>query len=540
MIIMQGRGVSAGIAGGKLHYLRQADEAVAKACTVDFAGERERLMAALEQTASQLRELAENARHSAGEEAAALFEAHALLALDEDFTAGVLSLMTRESCSAAWAVRQEGGRIADDFAAMDDPYLRERAADIRDVSARIVRNLLGTGEQAAPAGEPVIIAAEDLAPSQTIRLDSKSVLAFVTRRGSANSHTAILARTMGIPAVCGLSDLSPEQDGRFAVVDGTSGRVTLSPDEAALAQFRSVLEAQRAQRDLCQAMRGLPDEAPDGRRIDLCCNIASPEDVPLVLENDGRGVGLMRSEFLFLASDTLPDEETQYRAYRKVAEAMQGRRVVIRTMDVGADKQSAALKMTAEENPALGMRGVRVSLNSPEAFRVQLRALYRASAHGRVAIMFPMITSVWEVQACKRLCREVMAELEAEGTPFCRETELGVMIETPAAVLTADALAREVDFFSVGTNDLTQYTLACDRQAEGMERFFDPQHPAVLLSVRMAAEAAHRAGIWIGVCGELAAEPSLLPAFLDMGVEELSVSPAMVLPLRAALRGQNE
>lgn len=538
MIIMQGRGVSAGIAGGRLRFLSGSNDSLIRKTAEDPAQQRRLLETALAQTEAQLQEMADDVRASVGEEAAVLLETHALLLRDEDFLDGVQALLAREGCTAAWAVQQEGERIAETFASMDDAYLRERAADIRDVSARLVRNLLGQREETVQTEEPVIIAADDLAPSQTIRLDRRYVLAFVTRRGSANSHTAILARTLGIPAVCGLGDaLRPEQDGLFAMVDGTKGRVTLEPDEEMVASLNAALEEQNAYHKACQAVRGLPDENLAGQHLSLCCNIASPEDTDAVLANDGGGVGLMRSEFLFLASDVLPDEETQYLAYRQVAERLQGKRVVIRTLDIGADKQLTALRLRPEENPALGMRGVRVSLAHPTLFHTQLRALYRASAHGRIAILLPMIASVWEVRACKRLCREVMAELNAQGIPFSAEMEIGIMIETPASVLMAQELAEEVDFFSVGTNDLTQYTLACDRQTEGMERFFDARHPAVLKAIGMAVEAARRAGIWVGVCGDLAADAALLPTFLDMGVEELSVPPAMVLPLRAALRG---
>ena len=342
---------------------------------------------------------------------------------------------------------------------------------------------------------------------------------------------------MGIPAVCGLGEaLKAEYAGRLAYVDGETGSVVLEPDEMTLAAMREKLARQQEMNALYQTMKGQEDVTLDGRRIDVCCNIGSPEDVAAVLANDGQGIGLFRSEFLYLAAEDFPSEETQFRAYRRVAAAMDGKRVIIRTLDIGADKQVRYLEMKKEENPALGVRAIRICLNRPEVFRTQLRALYRASAYGRIAIMFPMITSVWEVRECRRACQKVMAELEKEGIPFNRGTELGIMIETPASVLVAQELAREVDFFSVGTNDLTQYTLACDRQANDLGKFFDPHHPAVLRAVKMAADAAHQAGIWIGVCGELGADVSMLPTFLAMGIDELSVSPAAVLPLRAAIR----
>jgi len=379
--------------------------------------------------------------------------------------------------------------------------------------------------------------ADDLAPSETIQLDKSKILGFATQGGSSNSHTAILARTMGIPAICGLgSALKADYSGRMAYMDGETGCIYLEPDELTLLTLKEKMDKQEERRQLLLSMRGQEDVTLDGKQVNVYCNIGSPDDVTAVLANDGQGIGLFRSEFLYLAANDYPSEEEQFQAYKSVVSAMNGKRVIIRTLDIGADKQVDYFQMKKEENPALGVRAIRICLNRPEVFRPQLRALYRASAYGKVAIMFPMITSVWEVKECKRACQKVMAELSKEGIPYDKDTEIGIMIETPASIFIADELAREVDFFSVGTNDLTQYTLACDRQCNDLGKFFDPHHPAVLRALKMAADAAHKAGIWIGICGELGADLSLLPTFLALGMDELSVSPASVLPLRAAIR----
>ncbi|MBQ9165986.1 MAG: phosphoenolpyruvate--protein phosphotransferase, partial [Oscillospiraceae bacterium] len=380
-------------------------------------------------------------------------------------------------------------------------------------------------------------AADDLAPSETIQMDKSKILGFATQGGSGNSHTAILARTMGIPAICGLGDsLKAEYNGRLAYIDGGDGKIILDPDEITLTALKKKHAEQQERKALLQAMKGQPDVTLDGRKIKLYCNIGSPDDVSAVLANDGQGIGLFRSEFLYLATNDYPTEEDQFQAYKAVAAAMGGKRVIIRTLDIGADKQVDYFQLNKEENPALGMRAIRICLNRPEVFRTQLRALYRASAYGKVAIMFPMITSGWEVKECKRACQSVMKELTAEGIPFNPDTEIGIMIETPASVFMAKDLAKLVDFFSVGTNDLTQYTLACDRQCNDLGKFFDAHHPAVLRALKMATDAAHEAGIWIGICGELGADISLLPTFLAIGIDELSVSPSSVLPLRAEIR----
>ncbi|MCD7880844.1 MAG: phosphoenolpyruvate--protein phosphotransferase [Clostridiales bacterium] len=537
MKILQGKGVSKGVTSGPLYFFRRSSGEIPHYTTDDIENEKSRLAQAQEKSMAQLDALAEQCRAEAGEESAVLFETHAMFVEDEDYVDCILSALEEEHCNVEYAVGQAGEQFAAMFAAMDDEYMQARAADIRDVTRRILNNLMGIVEGGIDSEEPVILAADDLAPSETLQLDKSKILGFITQGGSGNSHTAILARTMGIPAICGLGDeLEQSYEGRTAYIDGETGQVVLEPDALTLQSFREKLAKQEQMRELMQTMKGQEDVTLDGRHIKLYCNIGSPEDVSAVLSNDGQGIGLFRSEFLYLAASDYPTEEEQFQAYKSVAEAMGGKRVIIRTLDIGADKQVDYFHLTKEENPAMGLRAIRICLNRPEVFRTQLRALYRASAYGKVAIMFPMITSVWEVEACRRACEAVMAELTAEGIPFNPETEIGIMVETPASVFMARDLAKLVDFFSVGTNDLTQYTLACDRQCNNLGKFFDPHHPAVLRALKMAADAAHAEGIWIGICGELGADLSLLPTFLAMGIDELSVSPASVLPLRAAIR----
>ena len=537
MILMQGKGVSKGVIKGKLYFFQRPDTTVAMRQVEDVEAEKQRLAQAQEATVQQLNILAEKAREDAGEEIAILFDTHAMFVEDEDYVECILSCLEEEGCNAEYAVQMAGEQFAAMFAAMDDAYMQARAADIRDVSQRILNNLIGIVEGGIDSEEPIILAADDLAPSETIQLDKSKILGFVTQGGSSNSHTAILARTMGIPAICGLGDaLKAEYAGRVAYLDGETGSVVLDPDELTHAQIREKYNKQQEMKEILATMKGQEDVTLDGKKINVYCNIGSPEDVAAVLNNDGQGIGLFRSEFLYLAANDYPTEEEQFQAYKAVASAMGGKRVIIRTLDIGADKQVDYFDMKKEENPALGVRAIRICLNRPEVFKPQLRALYRASAYGKVAIMFPMITSVWEVKECKRACQSVMKELTAEGIPFDPETEIGVMIETPASIFIADELAKYVDFFSVGTNDLTQYTLACDRQANDLGKFYDPHHPAVLRALKMAADAAHNAGIWIGICGELGADLSLLPTFLALGIDELSVTPNAVLPLRAAIR----
>ena len=515
MIVIQGNGVSKGVLKGTIYFYHRTEKHIEKV-SADLETEKARFAEAQQKSIEQLNALAENCRKEAGDETAILFETH---------------------CNAEYAVMTAGAQFAEMFAAMDDAYMQARAADIKDVTQRLLNNLMGIVEGGIDSEEPVILAADDLAPSETLQMDKSKILGFITQGGSGNSHTAILARTMGIPAICGLGDaLKPEYHGRVAYIDGETGRVVLDPDPMTLASMQEKFKKQQKMKELYQQLKGQEDVTLDGRKIKLYCNIGSPEDVASVLANDGQGIGLFRSEFLYLASEDYPTEDAQFEAYKSVAMAMKGKRVIIRTLDIGADKQVDYFHLNKEENPAMGLRAVRICLNRPEVFRTQLRALYRASAYGKVAIMFPMIASVWEVKECRRACQSVMNELTKEGIPFNPDTEIGIMIETPSSVFMAEELAQLVDFFSVGTNDLTQYTLACDRQCNDLGKFFDPHHPAVLRALKMAADAAHKAGIWIGICGELGADISLLPTFLAIGIDELSVTPSAILPLRAEIR----
>ena len=536
MKIIQGQGVSRGIEQGTIYFYHRAAAQVEMRTGADEQEERARLERAKERTAQQLSDMAEKAREEAGDEAAVLFETHAMFLEDEDYT-GAMDELLAQGFNAEYAVDQAGQEFAAMLASMDDPYMQARAADIKDVTGRILNNLMGVVEGGIDSDVPVILCADDLAPSETIQLDKKKILAIATQKGSGNSHTAILARTMGIPAVCGLGeDFNEDFHGKQAYIVGETGQLILEPDEETLLSLKARHAKQEETRELMRSMVGQKDVTLDGKQVNVYCNIGSPEDVASVLANDGQGIGLFRSEFLYLASEDYPTEEEQFRAYKEVAAAMNGKRVIIRTLDIGADKQVDYFHLHKEENPAMGLRAIRICLNRPEVFRTQLRALYRASAYGKIAIMFPMIASVWEVKECRRACQRVMDELTAEGIPFNPDTEIGIMIETPAAVFIADELAQLVDFFSVGTNDLTQYTLACDRQCNDLGKFFDPHHPALLRALKMTADAAHQAGIWIGICGELGADLSLLPTFLAMGIDELSVTPTAVLPLRAAIR----
>lgn len=536
MKILQGQGVSQGIAYGPICFYRRTQPRIEPRRVADIAAEQQRLAAARQQAIVQLAEMAELARAQAGDAAAALFETHAMFLEDEDFVDSMDQCVANGD-NAEYAVHQTGARFADMFAQLENSYMQARAADIQDVAERLIHILTGAPESGICSDVPVILAADDLAPSETIRLDKTKILAIATQNGSENSHTAILARIMGIPAVCGLgADFDLRFHNRQAFIVGDTGQLVFDPDPETLMQLEARRAQQKEMQDLLRRMVGQPDVTRDGRPVKLYCNIGSPDDVRAVQANDGQGIGLFRSEFLYLAGTDYPDEEAQFQAYRAVLSAMGNKPVTIRTLDIGADKQVPYFDLKKEENPAMGLRAIRICLERPEVFRTQLRALYRASAYGRLSILLPMIASVWEVKECRRACAQVMAELEQEGVPFDRNVPIGIMIETPAAVLMADELAPLVDFFSVGTNDLTQYTLACDRQCSDLGRFYDPHHPAVLRALKMAADAAHRAGIWIGICGELAADLSLLPTFLALGIDELSVSPGAVLPLRAAIR----
>ena len=536
MITIQGKGVSAGIGMGPLYFYRRAKTEIPNYKVEDTNAEWLRFKGAQSVAIDQLGELAEKARVEAGDEAAFLFETHQMMAEDLDYEEAIQG-MIEDGCNAEYAVDTVAAQFADMFASMDDAYMQGRAADVKDVSSRILGILCGVVQGGIDSDVPVLLASDDLAPSETIQLDKSKILGFVTSFGSSSSHTAILARTLGIPSVVGLGDqLDPIYEGRQVVVDGGTGAVIVDPSEDVLADFTKKREEQLAQQALLQQLKGQENITKDGKSVRIYCNIGSPEDVDSVLVNDGGGIGLFRSEFLYLNSKTYPTEEEQFEAYKKVLTDMGDKEVIIRTCDIGADKQIDYFELPKEENPAMGMRALRISLSRPAFFRTQLRALYRASAYGNLGIMFPMVTSVWEVRETKKLIESVKKELDAEGLPYSDHVEIGIMIETPAAAVLSDRLAKEVDFFSCGTNDLTQYTLACDRQNNDLGRFYDPHHLSVVRLLKMVVENAHKNGVWVGICGELGADLEMTETFLAIGVDELSVTPRAVLPLRNAVR----
>ena len=485
----------------------------------------------------QLGVLAEQARAEAGDEAAMLFETHQMMAEDLDYEEAIEDLILNQKLNAEAAVSQVAEQFAAMFASMDDTYMQARAADVQDVSQRIIGILCGVVQGGIASDVPVLLAADDLAPSETIQLDKSKILGFITAGGSGSSHTAILARTMGIPAIVGMGDaLKPEYEGRQAIADGSTGALVIDPDDETRDRLLKKREEQLRLQRLLETLKGQENVTKDGKTVRIYCNIGSPEDVHAVQVNDGGGIGLFRSEFLYLNTKDYPTEDEQFNAYKQVLSDMDGKEVIIRTLDIGADKQIGYFNLPKEDNPAMGMRALRICLNRPEIFRVQLRALFRASAYGKLGIMFPMVTSVWEVREAKRMCEEVKRDLKHEGIPYSDDVKIGVMIETPAAAVISDRLAKEVDFFSIGTNDLTQYTLACDRQNNDLGRFYNPHHPAVLRLIQMVTENAHKNGIWVGICGERGADLTLTETFLAIGVDELSVTPRAVLPLRNAVR----
>ncbi len=540
MITIQGKGVSSGIGMGPLYFFRRAKTEIKNYIVEDADAEWLRFKGAQSIAVDQLGALAEKARTEAGDEAAMLFETHQMMAEDLDYEEAIQALIQEEKHNAEWAVSDVAEQFAEMFAMMDDSYMQARAADVKDVSQRILGILCGVVQGGIDSDVPVLLASDDLAPSETIQLDKSKILGFVTAHGSGSSHTAILARTMGIPAIVGLGDaLDPSYEGRLVVVDGSTGAVIVDPTDEVFADFVQKREAQLQRQALLATLKGEQNITRDGKTIRVYCNIGSPEDVDAVITNDGGGIGLFRSEFLYLNSATYPTEEEQFEAYKAVLSGMGGKEVIIRTCDIGADKQIDYFELPKEENPALGMRALRISLTRPGFFRTQLRALYRASAYGKLGIMFPMVTSVWEVRETKKLIEDVKRELDEEGLPYSDHVEIGIMIETPAAAILSDRLAKEVDFFSCGTNDLTQYTLACDRQNNDLGRFYDPHHPAVVRLLKMVVDNAHKNGIWVGICGELGADLEMTETFLAIGVDELSVSPRAVLPLRQKIRSIN-
>ena len=537
MITIQGKGVSAGIGMGPLYFYRRAKTEIKRYQVEDTQAEWLRFKGAQSVAMDQLGDLAEKARAEAGDEAALLFETHQMMAEDMDYEEAIQALITEDGLNAEAAVSDTAEQFAAMFEAMDDEYMRGRAADVKDVSSRITGILCGVVQGGIDSDVPVLLASDDLAPSETIQLDKSKILGFVTSFGSSSSHTAILARTLGIPSVVGLGDqLDPIYEGRQVVVDGGTGAVIIDPTEAVFADFVAKREEQMHQRAMLETLKGQENVTLDGQKIRVYCNIGSIEDVDAVKVNDGGGIGLFRSEFLYLNSSTYPTEEEQFEAYKAVLKGMGDKEVIIRTCDIGADKQIDYFELPKEENPAMGMRALRISLSRPAFFRTQLRALYRASAYGNLGIMFPMVTSVWEVRETKKLIESVKKELHDEGIPYSDHVEIGVMIETPAAAVISDRLAKEVDFFSCGTNDLTQYTLACDRQNNDLGRFYDPHHLSVVRLLKMVVENAHKNGVWVGICGELGADLEMTETFLAIGVDELSVTPRAVLALRNKIR----
>ncbi|MDD2978677.1 MAG: phosphoenolpyruvate--protein phosphotransferase [Hespellia sp.] len=537
MITIKGKSVFGGVSIGKISFYKRNEQVIKRLHIEATEEEVQRFQSARATAIEELKGLYNKAMEDVGEANAAIFEIHQMMLDDLDYIESIENIIRTQEVNAEFAVATTADNFAQMFASMDDAYMQGRAADVKDVSERILNILSGNCNAGMVADEPVIIAADDLVPSETVQLDKSKVLGFATMYGSSNSHTSILARTMNIPAVIGLgNELSEQFDGKDAIIDGFTGTIYIEPDEETMTAMKKKQEEDLAQKALLDQLRGKENITTSGQKVNVYANIGNVADVGLVLKNDGGGIGLFRSEFLYLESETFPTEEEQFTAYKQVAENMAGKKVIIRTLDIGADKQVDYFNLDKEENPALGYRAIRICLTQPEIFKTQLRALYRASAFGNISIMFPMIISVDEVKKVKAICAEVMEELTAAGIPFNKDTELGIMIETPAAAIVSRDLAKEVDFFSVGTNDLTQYTLAIDRQNLKLDPFCDTHHPAVLALIKMSAENAHAEGKWIGICGELGADLELTEQFLAMGIDELSVSPGMILPLRKKIR----
>ena len=533
MEIIQGKAIFGGIAIGPISFFAKEQKQVKRTKVEDTEAEIARYEAALATAIEQLGALYEKALKEVGESEAQIFEVHQMMLEDDDYNDSVKNIITSQGLNAEYAVATTGDNFSTMFAAMDDEYFQARAVDVKDISERIINILMGIGE-AKVSDEPSIIVAEDLAPSETVQMDKSKLLGFVTRLGSSNSHTAILARTMNIPALIQV-DIKEEWNGKQAIIDGFSGKFIIEPEADVLEEYQKKQAEQQERRRLLAEQKGKPTVTKNGKAIKLFANIGSVSDLQSVMENDAAGIGLFRSEFLYLESDTYPTEEEQFKAYKMVAETMAGKKVIIRTLDIGADKQVDYFELDKEENPAMGLRAIRICLTRPEIFKTQLRALLRASAFGNIAVMYPMIISVEEVRKIKAIMEEVKAELDEAGIQY-GNVEQGIMIETPAAVILSDLLAKEVDFFSIGTNDLTQYTLAIDRQNAKLDEFYNPHHEAVLRMIQMVVENAHKAGIWAGICGELGADLELTDRFMEMGVDELSVSPTFIYPVRQKIR----
>lgn len=539
MQIYKGKSVFGGIAIGKISVYSKAEQQVKRLKIENVEKEVERYHEATATAIQQLQELYDKALREVGEANAAIFEIHQMMLEDGDYAESIENMIQMQKVNAEYAVAQTADNFARMFSSMDDDYMKERAADVKDISERLLTVLQGEESQGVESQEPSIIVADDLAPSETVQLDKDKVLSFVTVHGSLNSHSAILARTMGIPALVGTKlPVDDTVNGKLGIVDGTNGIIYVDPDEVTLGKMKELQKIELEKKKLLETLKGKENITLDGQKILLYANIGNTKDLATVLQNDAGGIGLFRSEFIYLEREDYPTEEEQFQIYKAVAETMAGKRVIIRTLDIGADKQCDYFKMEKEENPAMGCRAIRICLKRPEIFKTQLRALFRASVYGKIAIMYPMITSVKEIQRIKDIVTQVKAELEEQGVEY-REPEQGIMIETPAAVMISDQLAKEVDFFSIGTNDLTQYTLAIDRQNTALDEFYDPHHPAVLRMISMVVNNAHKAGIWAGICGELGADRELTKEFLVMGVDELSVSPGNILPIRKIVRETN-
>ncbi|MBR4514329.1 MAG: phosphoenolpyruvate--protein phosphotransferase [Lachnospiraceae bacterium] len=540
MTIYEGKAVFEGVAIGKLSVYKKQEQSVKRVKIEDTDAEKKRYEDARNTAIEQLKGLYEKAVKEVGESGAEIFEAHQLMVDDEDFIESVENIIETENVNAEYAVAQTGDNFYKMFSEMEEEYFRGRAADIKDITERLLNALSGAGAGGIQSAEPVIVVADDLAPSETVQMDKDMILSFVTVHGSANSHTSILAKTMSIPALIGCPvPLDESCDGKLAVVDGYEGKLYVEPDEDVLALKKKLLAEEEEKKNLLDQLKGKENVTLDGQKINLYANIGNTKDLALVLKNDAGGIGLFRSEFIYLGSDDYPTEEEQFAIYKQVAQTLAGKKVIIRTLDIGADKQADYFKLPKEENPAMGLRAIRICLTRPEVFKTQLRAILRASAFGKISIMFPMIISVDEVKKIKEIVAEIKQELDADGLAYDKDIELGIMIETPAAVMMADELAEEVDFFSVGTNDLTQYTLAIDRQNQSLDEFYDSHHPAIMRMLKMIADAAHRHGAWAGICGELGADLSLTKEFLAMGYDELSVSPGRILPIRKTVLETN-
>jgi phosphotransferase system enzyme I (PtsI) len=529
-----GKRIFGGVAIGKIKWYSKAENQVVRRRVEDTAAELARYEAAKQTAITQLKGLYEKALKEVGEANAQIFEVHSMMLEDLDYNDSVQNLIEAQGLNAEYAVATTGDNFSDMFAAMEDEYFQARSVDVKDISERVISILSGADTGSDIGTEPVIIAAEDLAPSETVQMDKNSLLAFVTHLASVNSHTAILARTMSIPAVTEI-EIKPEWNGLLGIVDGNEATLIVDPDEETLAHYKEVQKQEEEKQRLLEELKGKENVTLDGQKINLYANIGNVSDLVAVLKNDASGIGLFRSEFIYLEKDDFPTEEDQFAVYKKVAETMAGKKVIIRTLDIGADKQVGYFNLGKEDNPAMGYRAIRICLKQPDIFKTQLRALFRASAFGNIAIMYPMITSLSEVRKIKDIVAEVKLELDRDGVPY-GEVEQGIMIETPAAAVISDILAKEVDFFSIGTNDLTQYTLAIDRQNDKLDDFYDSHHEAVLRLIKLVTDNAHAAGIWAGICGELGADMTLTERFLEMGLDELSVSPGCILPIRKIIR----